>query len=88
MAQLKTAWDFVEAHYPNYHSSNEIAHSDDLAKLIDDDYTDDEHDHAANLLRIEYGGDVKNPKIQADYNEVMVNIYEKAIENFLTSANK
>ncbi len=82
MKTEKNAWDFVIEYYPNYSSSNEIAHSDDLEKLKHDDYEDG--DDASKLLYREYNGDINNPQIETDLNELLVQIYEKAIENYLT----
>jgi len=76
-----SAWDFVEKYYPNYSSSNEIAHSDDLQKLLDDEYEDG--DHASNLLVKEYGGKIWDPQIIDDYRQSLMSIYEKSIENYL-----
>lgn len=35
----KTTWNFVEQYYPNYSTSEEIAESNDLQKIIDGEYT-------------------------------------------------
>ena len=77
---MRTGWSFVEEHYPNYHSSDEIAHNGDLQKLLDEEQEDG--DCADELLQKEYGGDIYNPHIKQDYNQSMVDIYEAAIENF------
>lgn len=77
---VKTSWDFVEEHFPGYHKSPLIAKSNDLHKLVNDDY--EEGDSAAKLLEKEYGNDVNNPLITIDHNETLVAIYELAIENF------
>lgn len=76
----KTAWDFVEQHYPNYDSSDEIAHNEDLCKLVNGEQQ--QGDAASKILDEEYGGDDKNPHIQIDFNESLVRIYEAAIENY------
>ena len=81
MGTTKTAWDFVEAHYPNYSSSDEIAENEDLSKLVNGFYEDG--DDAHKLLLEEYGGEITNPQIKIDYNESLVKIYEEAIENYL-----
>lgn len=81
MANKKNTWDFVVEHYPNYYSSNEIARSNDLEKLIHGEQEDG--DSASKLLQDEYGGDDNNPHISIDRNELLVKIYEKAIENYL-----
>ena len=61
MSSMKTAWEFVEEYYLNYYSSNEIAHNDDLSKLVNGQQEDG--DRASKILTEEYGGDVNNPKI-------------------------
>lgn len=78
--ETKTVWDFVEENYPGYHSSEDIAKSDDLHKLVNEEQEDG--DDATFLLDKEYKGDVRNPHILIDHNELLVQIYEKAIENF------
>ena len=78
--KTKSAWDFVEENYPNYHSSQEIAKNDDLHKLANGEQEDG--DSADRLLRDEYGGNEDNAHIQLDLNESLVRIYELSIENF------
>ncbi len=78
----KTAWDFVEKYYPNYYSSDEIARNDDLSKLVNGEQNSG--DDASKILEDEYGDDENNPQIQIDFNESLVRIYERAIENFLS----
>jgi len=76
---METSWDFVEKYYPNYTSSDEISLADDLSKLTHGEINGD----AETMLNEEYGGDINNPKIQADYDRIHVEIYETAIENFI-----
>ena len=82
MANTKTVWDFVEEHYPNYYSSDDIALSDDLSKLVNGEQQSG--DDADKMLQKEYGGDSNNPQILIDHNELLVKIYEESIENFYT----
>ncbi|MDP2692734.1 MAG: hypothetical protein Q8O88_03800 [bacterium] len=84
----KTAWDFVEENYPNYHTSNEIANNDDLHKLVNGDY--EKWDSASKLLKKEYGGGTVDSmaQIQLDLNESLVRIYELSIENFYAKQTK
>ena len=86
--ETKSAWDFVEENYPNYHTSQEIAHNDDLHKLVNEEQ--EEGDSADKLLKKEYGGDAKTASalIQLDLNESLVRIYELSIENFYAKQKK
>lgn len=84
--ELETAWDFVVKYYPNYDSSDEIAYADDLSKLINNEQQDG--DCAHDILMSEFGGDIKNPEIQKEYDRVHREIYEEAINNFIQSQNK
>ncbi|WP_165852717.1 hypothetical protein, partial [Enterobacter roggenkampii] len=54
--------------------------SDDLCKLVNGEQQNG--DCASQLLKDEYNGDESNPGILIDHNEILVRIYEKAIENF------
>lgn len=81
--QQPTPWDFVEKYYPNYHTCDLIALSDDLTKIIDEEF--DAGDSAHKLLLEKYDGDRLSPEIFTDYHDVMMTIYEKAIENFQTT---
>jgi len=79
---LKTAWDFVEEWYPNYFQSDEIANNNDLEKLINGEY--DHNDAAHQLLKSKYENDLHHPQLFIDYKHGLIQIYEAAIENFLT----
>lgn len=74
--EIETPWDFVAKFYPNYYSSDEIALADDLSKLLNGEINGD----AETMLNEDYGGDIKNPQIQIDYDRVHREIYEAAIE--------
>lgn len=80
----KTAWDFVEENYPNYHTSQEIAENDDLHKLVNGEFEIGAH----KFLMKEYEGEAENDKIQLDLNESLVRIYEESIENFYAKQPK
>lgn len=82
---MKTTWDFVQMYYPNYQSCPTITFSDDLCKLLDEEY--EIGDDAHTLLKEQYKGDVRNPEILVDYNTVMLEIYEKAIQSYINSQN-
>lgn len=83
---MKTTWDFVEEYYPNYHSCNMIAESDDLIKIMDGEY--EEGDSAHRRLVEDYSGDENDPQIAKDYDKVMRFIYEESIINYINSQNK
>ena len=72
-------WRFVEKWYPDYDHADQIAEADDLSKLVDGEI----NGAAEELLNDTYGGDPENPQIQIDYYRVHIDIYERAIENFL-----
>lgn len=74
-------WSFVERFYPDYCHCDDIAHDDDLEKLVNGEYEDG--DCAHELLKSEYGGDLNNPQIKIDRDSWRMEIYESAIEGFL-----
>lgn len=74
-------WLFVEKHYPDYDHADEIAHNDDLLKLVEKEY--EEGDCAHSLLMDEYGGDIDNPQIEIDFNKSTAEIYGIAITEFV-----
>lgn len=74
------AWDFVEKYFPNYESSDLIAYSDDLQKIIDKE--EEEGSDAERLLELSFDG--QRDIAASEQNRVMREIYEDAIENFLT----
>lgn len=83
---LPTAWDFVEKHYPDYYSCDEIAYSDDLSKVINGEMQ--EGDNSMELwestLEANNGNEQDAMKqIKESYEMIMFVIYEKAIENFI-----
>ena len=71
------AWDFVELHYPNYSSSDQIAYADDLQKIVDGELNGD----ALKIFNKEFGGNALLAKEM--YNKVYREIYEVAIISFL-----
>jgi len=87
--KLTNAWDFVAKYYPNYYSSDDIAHNDDLEKLHFEEY--EEGDCAHRLLIKEYGGEFNEEShklIKRDLDASYRDIYERAIENYLETLNK
>jgi hypothetical protein len=88
MEKLTNAWDFVAKYYPNYYSSDDIAHNDDLEKLHFEEY--EEGDCAHRLLIEEYGGEFNEEShklIKRDLDASYRDIYERAIENYLVTLN-
>ena len=82
--KMETAWDFVQEYFPNYYQSNLIAYSEDLSKLVNKEC--EEGDDAYSLLMKDYSGDIDNPSIYMDYKQVMSDIYEKAIEQYINNS--
>jgi hypothetical protein len=80
---MPNVWDFVEKYYPNYYSSDRIALSNDLAKLVHEEY--EEGDCAHRLLMRDYGGDIDNPQIKIDNDAVEREVIDAAILEFLHS---
>lgn len=85
----KTIWDFVEQYYPNYSSSDEILHNEDLLKLLEGE-VDTGADSVYNDIREELlilGTEPSEEEIlglaQQRYSESLVQIYELAIQNYL-----
>lgn len=75
-----TVWDFVTKYYPDYYHAQRIADADDLEKLIHNEVNGD----AETQLHEDYDGDIKNPQIQIDYDEIHSTIYAMSIERFLS----
>ena len=96
MKNILTAWDFVEAHYPNYSDSQEIADNDALSKLVDKQVEDGSY---AEILLKEITDEVvfENPlddcefdlagkvieAIQRRFDTSCAEIYKTAIQSFL-----
>ena len=78
---IYTAWQFVEQYYPNYQQSPMITYIDDLTKIINMENEDGDNSDAH--FKLMYDSDYNNPRIMQDYNEALVDVYERAIENYL-----
>lgn len=85
----KTIWDFVEQYYPNYSSSDEILHNEDLLKLLEGE-VDTGADSVYNDIREELlilGTEPREEEVlglaQQRYSESLVQIYELAIQEYL-----
>lgn len=82
-----SVWDFVEQNLPDYYKSAEVAESNDLDKIIDNEY--EEGDHADRLRQEiidEIGTDDQfliEQKAQQKLHEVNVYLFEESIKNFL-----
>ena len=79
----KDSWSFVTKYYPDYDHSDEIGWEGDLHKLVEKEY--EEGDCAHDLLMDEYDGDIENPRIKADHDAAIKEIYERAIEGYIES---
>ncbi len=73
----QNAWDFVERNYPDYSHCDTIVYADDLQKIIDGEL----NGNALKLWEDDFEKDKE--KVQAEYNNVHKEIYEKAITNYL-----
>lgn len=84
---MENAWDFVERHYHKYHSCSEIALSDDLQKIVDDEL--DEDSCALELLNRDYGGDREGnlDRIKSDLDFIDCEIYKRSIESYIKEQN-
>lgn len=71
-------WDFIGEFYPGYSSADEIAHSEDLRKILDGE---DEEGSAARTLKRNLQAACIS--VQVEYDQLHRAIYERAIENFL-----
>ena len=78
---METTWDFVEKYYPDYHRSEEITLSDDLEKILKEEWEEGDSSHT--ILVEYYNNDPKDENIGIDYCLVMSRIYEKSIENYI-----
>lgn len=82
-----SVWDFVEQNLPDYYKSAEVAESNDLDKIIDNEY--EEGDHADRLRQEiidEIGTDDQfliEQKVQQKLYEVNAYLFEESIKNFL-----
>lgn len=82
-----SVWDFVEQNLPNYNQSDEVAESDDLDKIIYNEY--EEGDHADRLRQEiieEIGTDdplLIKQKAEQKLHEVNAYLFEESIKNFL-----
>jgi len=67
-------YDLVQMFYPNYSSSPTIALEGDLSKIVHREY--EEGDCAWELLQKDYGGDIDNPQIAVDWQDMYCRVME------------
>ena len=92
---MKTIWDFVEEYYPNYSSSDEILHNEDLLKLLEGQ-VDTGADSVYNSIREElierFGTEPDEQEIisvaDQKYAESLASIYEQAIQGYRDTLKK
>ena len=81
------SWDFIERWYPNYHSCNEIAMSDDLTKIIDGEWVQGDDAHKLLNKIAEEGGWSSNAFCIAEAKrrsaELDLMFYHRAIESYI-----
>lgn len=85
IVELPSVWEFVEKYYPNYYSCDEIAHADDLSKIINNEHSEDEESDCYELwqeILTQFNGNEEEAMKDAKYryNEHHITIYNKAIE--------
>lgn len=85
-----TIWDFVEQYYPNYSSSDEILHNEDLLKLLEgevgtiaDSVYNSIREDLFDLFGIEPNEEDILGVAQQRYAESLATIYERAIQGYL-----
>lgn len=92
---MKAIWNFVEKYYPNYSSSDEILHNEDLLKLLEGQ-VDTGADEVFNSIREElinkFGTEPFDEEVisvaEEKLNESLVSIYEQAIQGYLETLKK
>lgn len=87
---LQLAWEFVSEHYPNYSTSQTIAESDLLQRVVDLEYDPDDEEDSANKCYKEiavYLSSNDEKKILAEakirLNACHDEIYKTAIAEFM-----
>lgn len=80
---LPSVWDFVAEYYQNYHSCDEIAHANDLCKIVNNEVQDGDcsYDLWQEILT-QFDGNEEEAMEDAKrrYNEHHITIYNEAIE--------
>lgn len=93
----KDLWQFVELYYPNYGGCNEIAESDDLEKVKNREWDEDDYAHRLykeivneserEYLSEELKEQYVDDEIERRINESNAYIFERAIEGYIESLN-
>jgi len=83
LMKIKTSWEFVEAFYSNYGSSDLIAYAGDLDKIlsgemVEGDCSSETFKHCGSDFTI----------VHSEYDRVHVEIYKDAIEGFIDYLKK
>ena len=78
------AWEFVEKYLPNYISSTEVALSNDLQVIVDEE--EEQGSHAHRILAEEHYGD--RDSVKKLLHEVDETIYKESIEAFMRQGDK
>ena len=80
-APIAGVWEFVEAFYPGYTNSGQIAIADELQKIVDKE--DEEGSMARDYFQHDCNSDMT--EVMRQYEYVHCEIYKKAIEGYLES---
>ena len=94
MKTLKTVWDFVEQYYPNYSSSDEIAHNGDYHKILDGEIngcTEDLYNEIKEEKAEHFGYTLDEKELESEvkkdvqqlYDSSIATIYEESIKAFI-----
>ena len=78
-APIAGVWEFVEAFYPGYTNSGQIAIADELQKIVDKE--DEEGSMARDYFQHDCNSDMT--EVMRQYEYVHCEIYRKAIEGYL-----
>ena len=74
--------EFLEHHYPNYHTCDQIGRIDDLTKILTGEtYIDGEDSDTAHMLETEYGGNENDPAILEDLIDLNTKCFLLALDN-------
>ena len=79
----KDAINFLEIHYPGYYQSDLVAYSDDLQKILDNEM--EEGSEAERIFHKDFDG--QRDIAVSEFDRVMKELYEGAIEAFIEKQN-
>lgn len=80
-SDLENSWGFIERYYPNYSSSDQILRADMLYKILQQEY--EEGDDTDKYFEEYYN--YRLSEVGTAYDELMLSIYEKAINGYIES---